>query len=50
VPRHAAPLPDDERISHLGRLLTDWDLALPVRVATAILLVKAIGHASGRRR
>jgi len=23
VTRHAAPLPDNERISHLGRILTD---------------------------
>jgi integrase len=38
VIRHAAPLPDDERISHLGRILTARDLALPVRVAAAILL------------
>jgi len=41
VIRHAAPLPDDERISHLGRILTDRDLALPVRVAAAILLLYA---------
>lgn len=41
VIRHAAPLPDNERISHLGRILTDWDLALPVRVAAAILLLYA---------
>jgi hypothetical protein len=39
--RHAAPLPDNERISHLGRILTDQDLPLQVRAAAAILLLYA---------
>jgi len=39
--RHAAPLTGDERISHLGRVLTAQDLALQVRVAATIVLLYA---------
>ena len=41
VIRHAAPLPEDKRISHLGRVLTDQDLPLQVRTAAAIVLLYA---------
>jgi hypothetical protein len=41
VIRHAAPLPDDERISHLGRVLTDQGLPLQVRTAATIVLLYA---------
>ena len=39
--RHAAPLPASERISHLGRVLTDQDLPLQVRTAATIALLYA---------
>lgn len=41
VPRHAAPLSNSERISHLGRVLTDPALPLQVRVAATIVLLYA---------
>ena len=41
VIRHAAPLPDHERVSHLGRVLTSQDLPLRTRVAAAIVLLCA---------
>ena len=41
VIRHAAPLPDHERVSHLGRVLTSQDLPLRTRVAAAIVLLYA---------
>jgi integrase len=41
VIRHAAPLPDHERVSHLGRVLTAHDLPLRIRVAAAIVLLYA---------
>ena len=41
VIRHAAPLPDHERISQLGRVLTARDLPLRARVAAAIVLLYA---------
>jgi len=39
--RHAAALPDHERIRHLGRVLAGHDLPLRPRVAAAILLLYA---------
>ena len=39
--RHAAALPDHERIRHLGRILAGHDLPLRPRVAAAILLLYA---------
>jgi hypothetical protein len=41
VIRHAAPLPDHERVSQLGRILTAGDLPLRSRVAGAIVLLYA---------
>ena len=41
VIRHAAPLPDHERVSQLGRILTGHDLPLRTRVAAAIVLLYA---------
>jgi hypothetical protein len=41
VIRHAAPLPDHERVSQLGRILTARDLPLRSRVAGAIVLLYA---------
>jgi hypothetical protein len=38
---HAAPLSDNERTGHLGRVLTAPDLPLQVRVAAAIVLLYA---------
>jgi hypothetical protein len=39
VIRHAAPLSDEARIRHLGRVLTDRDLPLQVRAAGIIVLL-----------
>ena len=39
VIRHAAPLPGRERVSQLGRILTDHDLPLRTRIAAAIVLL-----------
>ena len=33
--RHAAPLPGRERVSQLGRILTDHDLPFRTRIAAA---------------
>jgi len=41
VIRHAAPLPGRERVSQLGRILTDHDLPLRTRIAAAIVLLYA---------
>jgi hypothetical protein len=41
APGHAAPLTNSERISHLGRVLTDPGLPLQVRVAATIVLLYA---------
>ena len=41
VIHHAAPLPDDERVSHLGRVLASRDLPLCTRVASALVLLYA---------
>jgi len=41
VSGHAAQLPDHERVSHLGRVLTDHELPLRTRVAAAIVLLCA---------
>ncbi len=41
VIRQAAPLPEHERVSQLGRLLTGHDLPLRTRVAAAIVLLYA---------
>ncbi len=41
VTRHAAPLPDDERVSQPGRVLTADDLPLRARVAAALVLLYA---------
>ena len=41
VTGHAAPLPDHERVSQLGRILTDHDLPLRTRAAAAIVLLYA---------
>jgi integrase len=41
VIRHAAPLPYHERVSQLGRVLTDRDLPLRTRAAAAIVLLYA---------
>lgn len=39
--RHAAPLSDNERITQLGRILSDRDLPLQARAAAAIVLLYA---------
>lgn len=39
--RHAAPLPEDQRVALLGRVLTGHDLPLRSRVAAAIVLLYA---------
>ena len=39
--RHAAPLPGRERVSQLGRILTDHELPLRSRVAAALVLLYA---------
>jgi hypothetical protein len=41
VIRHAAPLPDHERVNQLGRILTSHDLPLRSRVAAALVLLYA---------
>jgi hypothetical protein len=41
VIRHAAPLPGRERVSQLGRILTDHDLPLRTRIAAALVLLYA---------
>ncbi len=41
VARHAAPLSDDERVSHLGRILIADDLPLRARVAASLVLLYA---------
>jgi integrase len=38
---HTAPMPDEERITHLGRVLTAGDLPLRTRAAAAIVLLYA---------
>ena len=41
VTGHSAPMPDPERIEHLGRVLTDGALPLRTRAAAAIVLLYA---------
>jgi hypothetical protein len=41
VTGHSAPMPDHERIEHLGRVLADWALPLRTRAAAAIVLLYA---------
>lgn len=41
ITRHAAPLSDEERTFHLGRVLTDEDLPLRTRIASVFLLLYA---------